>query len=163
MFRNGEEMRKRLLEVVDKFRQNGATSPEKAMTPQELGLPPRFEQAMHRRLGNLGIFVEVNGGRYYLSEERLRQLQKQRRASGGAGGAGNVRETMVALRIARLITTFLVVVLLFVNIFIQSWTIRLLSLGFIVVWLILMAVYIYYSYRARKQFSPQNQTHLNPF
>ena len=76
MFNNRKEMQRRLLEVVEKFRQNGATTPEKTLTPQELGLPPRFEQAMHRHLGSLGIFVEVNGGKYYLVEERFRQLQE---------------------------------------------------------------------------------------
>jgi hypothetical protein len=89
MFRNREEMQRRLLQLVEKFRQQGAISPEKAMTPQELGLPPRFEQAMHRRLGNLGIFVEVNSGRYYLSEERLKQLQEQRQSGGGTSRGRN--------------------------------------------------------------------------
>jgi hypothetical protein len=74
MTRNREEIRRRILEVVEKFREKGALSPEKAMTAQELGLPPWFEHAMHRRLGRLGIFVEVNG-KYYLDEERLRQVQ----------------------------------------------------------------------------------------
>jgi hypothetical protein len=62
------------------------------MTSQELGLPPRFEEAMHRRLGQSGIFVEVNG-KYYLNEERLRQIQEQRVKAGfgGAGGGGGTR------------------------------------------------------------------------
>jgi hypothetical protein len=89
MFRNPEEMRRRLNEIVEKFRQKGATSPERAMTIQELSLPPRFEQAMHRRLGQTGIIVEVNG-KYYLNEERLKQIQEQHAnsASGGYGGGG---------------------------------------------------------------------------
>ncbi len=82
MFRDPQEMRRRLEEIVEKFRQKGATSPEKALTTQELGLPPRFEEAMHRRLGRTGIFVEVNG-KYYLNEERLRQIQQQRAQAGG--------------------------------------------------------------------------------
>jgi len=58
------------------------------MTIQELGLPPRFEEAMHRRLGQSGIFVEVNG-KYYLNEERLKQIQEQRaKAGSGSGGGG---------------------------------------------------------------------------
>jgi hypothetical protein len=59
------------------------------MTIQELGLPPRFEQAMHRRLGQLGIFVEING-KYYLNEERFKQIQEQRAkaGSGSSGGGG---------------------------------------------------------------------------
>ena len=88
MFRNREQIRQRLQAIIQTFRQKGATSPEKAMTIQELGLPPRFEQAMHRRLGQTGIFVEVNG-KYYLSEERLKQIQEQRqKTQGGGGGAG---------------------------------------------------------------------------
>jgi len=89
MFRDREEMRRRLQDIIEKFRQKGAVSPEKAMTLQELGLPPRFEEAMHRRLGQSGIFVETNG-KYYLNEERLKQIQEQRAKmrSGGGGGGG---------------------------------------------------------------------------
>jgi hypothetical protein len=89
MLRNREEMRRRLYEVIERFRQKGATSPEKAMTVQELGLPPRFEEAMHRRLGQSGIFVEINS-KYYLNEERLKQIQEQR-AKGTGGGGGSSR------------------------------------------------------------------------
>jgi hypothetical protein len=55
------------------------------MTIQELGLPPRFEQAMHRRVGQTGIFVEVDG-KYYLSEERLKQIREQRSKGSETGG-----------------------------------------------------------------------------
>jgi hypothetical protein len=75
MARSGGEIRRRLMELVEKFREKGALSPEKALTAQELGLPPWFEQAMHRRLGQLGIFIEVNG-KYYLDEDRLRKIQE---------------------------------------------------------------------------------------
>lgn len=88
MFRDREQMQRRLQEIISKFREKGATTPEKAMSIQELGLPPRFEQAMHRRLGQTGIFVETNG-KYYLNEERLRQIQEQRSQSVAAGtGSG---------------------------------------------------------------------------
>jgi hypothetical protein len=154
MFRGREEMRRRLYEVVERFRQKGATSPEKAMTIQELGLPPRFEEAMHRRLGRSGIFVRVNG-KYYLSEERLKQIQEQRQKvrSSGAGGGWSMRKTMIALRIARLATTFLLVVLLLVNVFVQSWEIRLAASAFLVAWIGLFVVYIYYLTRIRRRFS----------
>jgi hypothetical protein len=89
MFRNRGEMRQRLQTIIQTFRQKGATSPEKAMTIQELGLPPRFEQAMHRRLGQTGIFIEVNG-KYYLSEERLKQIQEQRQKTQDSGGGGSM-------------------------------------------------------------------------
>lgn len=88
MFRDREEIRRRLQVLIQAFRQKGAISPEKAMTAQELGLPPRFEEAMHRRLGQTGIFVEVNG-KYYLNEERLRQIQEQRMRPGSGNSAGD--------------------------------------------------------------------------
>jgi hypothetical protein len=76
MLRRREEIRKQLSELIAKFREKGALSPEKAMTPEELGLPPRFKEAMQRRLGRTGIFVEVNG-KYYLSEQRLKEVQER--------------------------------------------------------------------------------------
>ena len=69
--------RERLLEIVEKFRQKGATSPDKAMTAEELDLPPRFKELMQGRLGQSGIFVEVDG-KYYLSEERLKEIRARR-------------------------------------------------------------------------------------
>jgi len=76
MFRRKEEIRERLNQIVAKFKEKGATTPEKALSAQELGLPPRFEEAMQRRLGRTGIFVQVNG-KYYLSEERLKEIQER--------------------------------------------------------------------------------------
>ncbi len=55
------------------------------MTAKDLGLPPRFDEAMHRRLGRTGIFLEVNG-RYYLSKQRLAEAKtklEERRQSKG--------------------------------------------------------------------------------
>jgi lipoate-protein ligase A len=69
-------LKKRLLEVIEKFRQKGAISPDKAMTIEELGLPPKFKETMERRLGRSGVFVEVNG-KYYLSEERLKEIKER--------------------------------------------------------------------------------------
>lgn len=60
-----------ILRLIEKFREKGAVSPDKALAAPQLGLGPRFELAMHRRLGKEGIFVEMNG-RYYLSEEKLK-------------------------------------------------------------------------------------------
>jgi hypothetical protein len=91
MFREPQEMRRRLGEIIEKFRQKNATSPEKALTLAELGLPPRFEQAMHRTLGQTGIFGEVNG-KYYLNEQRLSQIQQERTQAGGGGGGWNNRQ-----------------------------------------------------------------------
>jgi lipoate-protein ligase A len=74
VFKRRAEIREHLLNIIDKFRQKGAVSPEKAMTAEELGLPNDFKERMKRRLGRLGVFVEVNG-KYYLSEERLKEVQ----------------------------------------------------------------------------------------
>jgi Flp pilus assembly protein TadB len=127
------------------------------MTIQELGLPPRFEEAMHRRLGQSGIFVEVNG-KYYLSEDRLRQIQEQRlkARSNGASGGWNTRKTMMTLRVARLATTFLFVILLLVNLFVQSWELRLAASAFLVIWIGLFIAYIYPLARVRRRFSSAN-------
>lgn len=76
IFRRRDEIRERLLEVVKKFREKAWSVGKKAMTPEELGLPPRFQTAMKRRLGQLGVFVEVKG-RYYLSEERLKEVKER--------------------------------------------------------------------------------------
>jgi len=89
MYQNPEGIRRRIYDLAQVFRQKGATSPEKAMTIQELGLGPRFEQAMHRRLGQTGIFVEVNG-KYYLDEARFKQFQERTASmpNGSSGGGG---------------------------------------------------------------------------
>lgn len=68
-------VRERLLEIVEKFRQKEATNPDNAMTAEELDLPPMFKRMIIRRLGHLGIFGEMNG-KYYLSEERFKEIQK---------------------------------------------------------------------------------------
>ena len=103
MFRLAGGGRRVIQEIVAKFREKGATSPEKALTAQELGLGPRFEQAMKRRLGASGIFVDV-GGKYYLDEAKLQQVQQERAAGhgGGMGGGRGPRGSMFALRIARM-------------------------------------------------------------
>ena len=67
-----------IVEVIAmRFREKGATSPDKAMTAHDLGLPPRFDETMKRRLGSGRIFVE-KGGKYYLDEEKPRQMQGER-------------------------------------------------------------------------------------
>ncbi len=116
MYRDRGEMRRRLQEIIEKFRQKGATSPEKALTIQELGLSPRFDEAMHRRLGQSGIFVEVNG-KYYLNEERLKQIQEERAKAGAQGGGwsrgGPSTWTRVAGVLLMLPIGIIVVLLLF--------------------------------------------------
>jgi len=151
MLGNREEIRKRLLVIIEKFRQKGAVSPDKAMTVDELGLPPGFEHAMKRRLGRSGVFVEVNG-RYYLSEERLKQIEELRSAR---GGAWNPRNRIMTLRLVQLAIVVLLVTLFLVNLFVQSWELKVVSAIFLVVLLVMITLQIYYLSRARKKFSFQ--------
>ena len=88
MFRRGKGFGELFVKIVQKFRQKGALSPETAMTAEELGLPSRFEEAMQRRLGRSTVFMEVNG-KYYLNEERLKQIQEQL-AKAGYGSGGDI-------------------------------------------------------------------------
>ena len=68
------EMRARMMEIVETFNAKGATSPESALTLEELGLPPMFGMMMQSPMGQSGIFVE-NDGKYYLNEEQFKQMQ----------------------------------------------------------------------------------------
>jgi len=68
------DMMGRMMEIVETFREKGATSPEGALSPEELGLPPMFRMMMQSPMGQSGIFSEVDG-KYYLSEERLDDMR----------------------------------------------------------------------------------------
>jgi ABC-type multidrug transport system fused ATPase/permease subunit len=149
VFRRQAEIRDRLLEIIEKFRQKGAISPEKAMTAEELGLPPRFEEVMKRRLGRLGIFVEVDG-KYYLSEEKVQQLEK---LPSGKSEAQNSRKRIMNLRLIQLFTVALSIIILLVNFFVQSWELRLVSVAILVVWLLLLILQFYYLSRVRRHYN----------
>jgi hypothetical protein len=68
------DMMGRMMEIVKTFRERGATSPEGALSPEELGLPPMFRMMMQSPMGQSGIFSEIDG-KYYLSEERLDDMR----------------------------------------------------------------------------------------
>jgi hypothetical protein len=59
--------------VVEKFKEKGATSPEKALPLKDLGLPTMFSMMMKGPMGQSGLFIE-NEGKYYLNEERFKQM-----------------------------------------------------------------------------------------
>jgi len=151
MFERREQMQRWFNDVVEKFRQKGAVTPDKAMTAEELGLPPRFEEAMKRRLGRLGVFVEVNG-KYYLSEERLKQVEELRSAR---SGAWNPRNRIMTLRLFQLVTIVLFVSLFLVNLFYPSWELKVVSAGLLVVWLVIAMLQIYFLSRIRKRYTSQ--------
>ena len=149
MFEHREEIEKWFYEVVDKFRQKGAVNPDKAMTAEELGLPPRFDAAMKRRLGRLGVFVDVNG-KYYLSEERLKQVEEIRSTGSNVWAP---RENILRLRIVQVIMVVLFMAFFLLSLLFQSWGLRVLSLLFLVVWLVISVMQIYYLSRIRKRMS----------
>ncbi len=76
MFGRLAEIKEMLLKEIEKFRQKGAVSPEKAMSIKELGLSAEFKGLIDGHLKLLGVFVEVNN-KYYLSEERLKEVEEQ--------------------------------------------------------------------------------------
>ena len=67
-------MRARMMEIVETFQTKGATSPENALSLEELGLPPMFAMIVRSPMGQSGVFVE-HDGRYYLNEDSLKQMQ----------------------------------------------------------------------------------------
>lgn len=142
------EARRRLLELVERFREKGATSPDKAMTPEELGLPPWFRRLMRSRLGKLGVFVEKDG-KYYLSEERLKQLEKMR---GEMLEARSARRNLFMLRIARVTVGILLVSLLLVNIYARDPGVRTVYSILLVALLAVSILQLYYLTKTRKIF-----------
>lgn len=143
---------RRILQIAETFRQKGATSPDKAMTVQELGLPPRFEMAMQRRLGAMGIFVEVSG-KYYLDEARLQQFEQQPRDGfGTARGASGVRGTMIELRMARMAVGLGAILLALSNFFyFRSLDVSLAVITLVILWVVLTIFQFYYLARIRSR------------
>lgn len=139
----------------------GATSPATAKTTEELGLPPRFEDAMYRRLGQTGIFVEVNG-KYYLNEARLAQMGKsgygwEKQGMGGRGRNQGIREKMFAIRIIRMVITVAILLLIIANFFyFQSREVWLAIVGLIILAVIITLFQIYYMSKARKMHNISN-------
>ncbi len=84
--------RRRIENIAQIFRKKGATSPDSAMTIEELGLSPRFEVAMRGRLGRSRIFVQVADNGYYLDETRLGQLVRRSEVSLSHGAASQERK-----------------------------------------------------------------------
>ncbi|UCG45413.1 MAG: ABC transporter ATP-binding protein, partial [Candidatus Bathyarchaeota archaeon] len=66
----------RMMEIVEVFLKNGATSPDAAMSPDQLGLPPMFEMMLRGPMGQAGLFMEYKG-KYYISEKRFKLMQER--------------------------------------------------------------------------------------
>ncbi|MGD0330211.1 MAG: hypothetical protein ABSB40_07150 [Nitrososphaeria archaeon] len=102
---------------------------------------------MKRRLGRSGIFVEVNG-KYYLSEERLKQVEEWR---SGREGSQSFRKKMVTFRVVQMIVIIIFVTLLLINLFVQSRELRVISSIFLIIWLVISIVLLYYMLRMRRR------------
>jgi hypothetical protein len=141
MFKGSGRFRERIVSIAQKFREKGATSPDKAMSSQELGLPPRFDEAMKRRLGNSGIFIDVGGGRYYLNETRLNDFQNRPQGTGMRPSMYRRRANMIAFRIVRsLLGVFIVALALFNFIYERSMLLWLAIIGLLILWILVTAL-----------------------
>lgn len=64
------DIERKLNETIELFRKRGAVSPESALSPEELGLPPMFGWFMRSPMASRLPFVE-DQGKFYLSEKKL--------------------------------------------------------------------------------------------
>jgi YVTN family beta-propeller protein len=64
----------KIQQIIQKFQEKGAISPQTALTPKELDLSRIFVRIMERRKGQTKIFVEVNG-KYYLDQKALDEMR----------------------------------------------------------------------------------------
>jgi hypothetical protein len=106
-----------------------------------------FQEAMKRRLGRSGIFVEVDG-KYYLNEERLKEIEEQRRGQGAAWGS---RDRMFTLRIARMVMAVMLIALVLVNVLVHSWELTMTVAFLMLAWLAVTILQIYYVSRTRRR------------
>ena len=120
------------------------------MTVQKLGLGPRFEEAMKRRLGQTGIFVDV-GGKYYFSEDRLKEFEQRRQRMGAARGGGQgFRRNMATLRIIQMSLMVLIVALILISwLYGRSYDLWILVAVLLVAWIAISVYGIYAMSRAR--------------
>ncbi len=138
--------------MAQKFREKGATGPDRAMTVQDLGLGPRFEEAMKRRVGQTGIFVDV-GGKYYFNEDRLREFEQRRQGMGAAraGGQG-FRRNMATLRIVQMsLMVFIVALILISWVYGRSYDLWILVAVLLVAWIAISVYGIFAMSRARSR------------
>jgi hypothetical protein len=144
--------RRRLQEVIAIFGEKGATSPERAMTAQELGLPPRFEEVMKWHLVRRGLFVKV-GGKYYMDEARLQKLEVKWGTRAGdvtEEGRASIRK-IAALRMVRLVVGIAALTLAVASIlFVQNTSLRLVALGLFVAWIAMTVFQMYRVSRVRR-------------
>jgi len=145
------EWRQWIEALAQKFRDKGATSPEKALTAQEIGVHERFESAMKRRLGETGIFVAA-GERYYLNEDRLREFEQRWQSDGGRhGGMGRPMGRFFALRVLRMILGTTIILLFIINFLTgRSWDLWYVIIVLAVIWVAVSIFQIFYLAQGRR-------------
>ena len=141
------EIREKILNIAEIFRQKDAISPKNAMTLEDLNLPPRFKFLMNGPMGKLDIFMEIEG-KYYISEERLEPIEKQHDLSDSSRYS---RQKLLRLRITRITTAVLLITLLLVNLSTNIFEIKLLSLIFLVVLVATTFLRLYYLTKTKKK------------
>jgi hypothetical protein len=147
MFRGRGAPGSRIEELASIFREKGATSPGKAMTAQELGIPPRLEESMKRRPGLTGVFVDV-GGKYYLDEARLKELQYRLAAWGTGSPMRRVRE----LRLLRMAVGLAAIILVLYDLlFVGSSAIRFAIAALLLAWIALTVAQMVHLARVRRR------------
>jgi hypothetical protein len=156
----GGGFRNRINNIAQRFRQAGALSPDTAKTPEEIGLPPQFDQAMHRRLGQTGIFIEVSG-KYYLDENRLAQFNQsgfgwqQQPGTGQRWGGGGrnyqTRQSLLTLRIIRITLSIIVLLLIIGNFFyFHSFNVWFAVIFLFILTVVISVLQIFYLSRLRR-------------
>ncbi len=65
----------KIQQIIQKFQEKGAISPQTAMTAKELGLSRIFVRIMERRKEQTKMFVEING-KYYLDQKALEEKKQ---------------------------------------------------------------------------------------
>ncbi|HYB07131.1 MAG TPA: hypothetical protein VEB87_03130 [Nitrososphaerales archaeon] len=145
MQRNRGRWRQWIETLAQKFRERGATSPDKALTARELGVHEMFQKAMKERLGQTGIFVEI-GGKYYMNEQRLREFEQRWQGAGARNyGFGRARRNWFAIRMFRMILGVIILTLVLVNFFTsRSLDLWYLIVVLIVLWIGVSIVQIFY-------------------
>ncbi|MCW8802051.1 MAG: PadR family transcriptional regulator [Candidatus Bathyarchaeota archaeon] len=70
------ELKKILDAEIEKFRKHSATSPQTAMSLDDLGVSVKFRSFLEHFPNRFGVFVEVDN-KYYLSEQNLSKMRGQ--------------------------------------------------------------------------------------
>ncbi len=90
-----------LKQLIQTFREKGATSPETAMTLEELGLPETFKLRLTGVFAEFIPIVEIDD-KYYLSEDLVSSVEKRFR-SGWLRHTATVPKGFLRLRLIRLL------------------------------------------------------------